>query len=66
MSAASVGIHKTPTTANKQAALHRYNYVEFIERFGWVTPAEYKALPLDLKQDIFTIVSIREARRNRK
>lgn len=55
-----------PSTTNKMDALHRYNYVEFIERFGYVSPAEYKALPIDLKQDIFSIVSIREARRNSK
>jgi hypothetical protein len=50
------------STPLKREAVDRWNYLAFIERFGWIPPWEYVLLPIDLKQDMIVIAGIRDSK----
>ena len=52
------------TTSLKREAIDRWNYVAFIDKYGWIPPWEYALLPHDLKQDMITIAGIRDAKKS--
>ena len=59
--AAANGQNVTATTDAKREALERWNIVMLAERFGW-TPQEVRALPIDLLNDIYTIMALQDAK----